>query len=193
MTSIKNLLLKAGMGMATTTGLLSCGNPAAREEEKSAEKLAEDKNEDKLTTKAYEKDAQFMVDVVAANRAEIEMARLAQKQSGDMAVKKVAADLEKSHQVLLSELQELANSKAISIPGDLTDDAKKDLDKMEKEKNFNKEWCKEMISKHEKTIATFEDTEKETNDGDIRNWIAKSLPSIRMHLDEIKKANDNIK
>jgi len=193
MTSIKNLLLIAGIGMATTTGLISCANSTVKEEEKSPEKVAEDKNEDKFTTKASEKDAQFLVDVVGSNMAEIEMAKLAQKQSGDDAVKKVAASLEKSHQALLAELQELANKKAVSIPTDLTDDAKKDLTKMAEEKKFNNAWCKEMTYKHEKSIAKLEAQEKETTDDDIKNWIAKTLPTIRKHLDEIKTETANIK
>jgi putative membrane protein len=193
MTSIKNCLVITGIGMAIMAGLVSCGNTPAKEEAQSPEKVAEEKNDEKFTTKASEKDAQFMVDVVAANHAEIEMARLAQKQSTDQGVKKVAADLEKSHQELLAELQQLSASKAISVPAEMTDEAKKDLTKMTDDKNFSKSWCKEMISKHEKTIEKFEKAQQDTNDGEIRNWIAKSLPTIRMHLDELNKIKDNIK
>ena len=193
MTSIKNCLVIAGIGMAITLGLGSCGNAPSKDEEKSSEKVAEDKNDEKFTTKASEKDAQFMVDVVASNHAEIEMARLAQKQSTEPGIKKVAADLEKSHQQLLAELQQLAADKAISVPAEMTEEAKKDITKMADDKNFSKSWCKEMISKHEKTIEKLEKAEQDTNDGEIRNWIAKSLPVIRMHLDELNKSKDNLK
>jgi putative membrane protein len=193
MTSIKNCLVISAIGMAIVAGMGSCGNTPAKDEEKSAEKVAEEQNDEKFTTKSSEKDAQFMVDVVAANHAEIEMARLAQKQDTDQGIKKVAADLERSHQQLLSELQELAAAKAISVPAEMTDEAKKELTKIADDKNFSKSWCKALISKHEKTIEKFEKAEQDTNDGDIRNWIARSLPTIRMHLDELNKTKDNIK
>ena len=70
---------------------------------------------------------------------------------------------------MLGELKSLAAAKAISIPSEEPDEAKKDLDKIADDKNFSKKWCKEMIDKHEKTISKYEEAGK----GNYRPGIKK--------------------
>ncbi|GAO42435.1 DUF4142 domain-containing protein [Flavihumibacter petaseus] len=192
MMNTKHFLLVATVAATLGTGFTACNN-AANTEDKSAEKVAEEKNDDKFTTKTSEKDAQFVVDVVAANRAEIKYAQLAQQKSTNAEIKKVAAHLESAHEKLLASLEAIAKTKAISYPTDVTDDARKDIDKLADDKNFNKEWCKTLVDKHEKTISKLESASTETTDSELKSWIDNALPEVRMHLDELKKCDATLK
>jgi putative membrane protein len=192
MNSIKKILLSALTVFSISFFTISCESTASKEE-KSPEKAAEDKNDEKFTTKPSERDAQFVVDAVAGNLTEIKYAQLAQQKSTDTKVKALASELEKAHQSMLNELKSLSASKAISIPADAPDEAKKDIDKLADDKNFSKNWCKEMIDKHEKTISNYEKEANETTDPEIKNWVTNALPAIRTHLDDLRKCHDSMK
>jgi len=158
--------------------------------------VAEEANEEKFDDKKDEKDAEFVSEVVASNYAEIELARLASTRSDNAQVKEVAKMLEEDHNKLLTELQAFAGTKAISVPSEPKDDAKKKIEDLTKEediKDFNKEWCKEMADKHEKTIEKFEDRAEKTEDADLKIWITQTLPHLRTHLDKVKACEESLK
>ena len=167
-----------------------------REKAQDSNEVAEEANEDKFDSKKAEKDAEFVAETVAGNYAEIEMAKLASQKSNNAQVKEVATFLEAEHTKMLGDLQALASTKAISIPTDKTDDARKMIEDMSKEedvKDFNKDWCKEMKDKHEKTIKKFEDRASETEDADLKALIDSALPNLRTHLDRVKACEESIK
>jgi putative membrane protein len=156
---------------------------------------AEEANEDKFQSRATEKDADFVTEAVASNYAEIELAQLAVQKSNDTEIKQVAQFLENEHTKVLAELKDVAGKRVISIPSSEDDAAKRKIEDLTKEddvKDFNKQWCKEMIDKHESSIEKFETRMKETEDEELKNWISQTLPHLREHLDRIKACHDRL-
>jgi len=49
-----------------------------------------------------------------------------------------------------------------------------------------------MVSSHEKTIKDFEDRWEKTEDPELKNWIAETLPHLRSHLDKIKSCDESV-
>src|SRR5918993_3396978 len=88
---------------------------------------AEDKNDSALSTKAAEKDAQFLVDVVASNYGEVKLAKLGQQKSSHKDLKEVAKLLETDHSAVLNDLKNLASAKSITIPTEESPEAKDKL------------------------------------------------------------------
>jgi putative membrane protein len=173
--------------------MVSC---TPKEKTADSNEVAEEANEEKFEDKKDEKDAEFVADVVASNYAEIELAKLASTRSDNAQVKEVARMLEDDHNKLLTELQAFAGTKAITVPTEPKDDAKKKIEDLTKEediKDFNKEWCKEMADKHEKTIEKFEDRAEKTADADLKIWITQTLPHLRTHLDKVKACEESLK
>jgi putative membrane protein len=173
--------------------MVSC---TPKEKAADSNEVAEEANEEKFDDKKDEKDAEFVAEVVASNYAEIELAKLASTRSDNAQVKEVAKMLEDDHNKLLSELQAFAGTKAITVPTEPKDDAKKKIEDLTKEediKDFNKEWCKEMADKHEKTIEKFEDRAEKTADADLKIWINQTLPHLRTHLDKVKACEESLK
>jgi putative membrane protein len=187
-------------------GAMACQSDRSKEQaeadertEERAEKtedIAEDANDDKFDDKDVKNDADFVAEQVAANFAEIKLAKLAAERSSVPEIKKVAKMLEAEHSKKLEELQKLASAKSITVPIDADKDDIKTVEDLRDEKDaedFNEEWCKEMVDNHEKTIEDYEDKLENTEDPELKSWISQTLPGLRTHLDQLKACHEKMK
>jgi putative membrane protein len=186
------LINRIGALLLMATLAFACGS---KNTETDSNKVAEEANQDKFQSREGEKDAEFVAKTVACNFGDIQLSQLAEQKSNNEQVKEVAKGIEANHSKLLKDLQHLAGQKAISVPTEPEDSKKKKIESLTKESNikdFNKEWCKEMVSSHESTIKEFEDRWEKTEDPDLKNWIAETLPHLRSHLDKIKSCDESV-
>ncbi|HEY5824086.1 MAG TPA: DUF4142 domain-containing protein [Cyclobacteriaceae bacterium] len=182
---------RIGTLLLVATIAFSCGSKSSTD----SNEVAEEANKDKFQSKEGEKDAEFVAHTVACNFGDIQLSQLAQQKTNNAQVKEVAKNIEENHSKLLNDLQKLAGDKAISVPTEAEDAKKRKIEDLTKEtniKDFNKEWCKEMVSSHEKTIKDFEDRWEKTEDPELKNWIAETLPHLRSHLDKIKSCDESV-
>ena len=166
------------------------------ERAENSEEIAEDANDDKFDDKDVKNDADFVAEQVAANFAELKLAQLASEKSSVADIKKVAKMLETEHSKKLNELQKLASAKSITVPIEADKESIKTVENLRDEKdaeNFNEEWCKEMVDKHEKKIEVFEDKLESTEDPELKSWISQTLPGLRSHLDQLKACHEKLK
>jgi putative membrane protein len=167
------------------------------ERAENSEEIANDANDDKFDdNKDVKNDADFVAEQVAANYAELKLAQLASEKSSVAEIKKVAKMLESEHSKKLDELQKLANAKSITIPIEADKESIKTVEDLRDEKDmedFNEEWCKEMVDKHEKTIEVYEDKLESTEDPELKSWISQTLPGLRTHLDQLKACHEKLK
>lgn len=202
---MKKLFLNIPFALLLVLGV-ACQNERSREQanadeqtEERAEKtqdIAEDANDDKFDDKDVKNDADFVAEQVASNYAEVKMAKLAAERSSLPEIKKVAQSIETAHAKKLEELQQLASAKSITVPIDADKEAIKTVENLRDEKdaqNFNEEWCKEMVDKHENTIELFEDKLEKTEDPELKSWISQSLPGLRSHLDQLRACHEKLK
>jgi putative membrane protein len=183
----------APFAMAGLLALSSCGKKEAPE---NTNETAEEANEQKFEERKDEKDAEFVAETAAANYAEIALAKLGSEKSDNAQIKEVAAMLVTDHEKVLGEVQTFASAKAITLPTEATDEGQKkveDLRKEEKISNFNKDWTKTLIDKHEKSISNFESRLEKTEDADLKIWIDQTLPHLRMHLEKLKTIEEGLK
>jgi len=170
---------------------ISCG----KKESTDTNEIAKESNDEKFDDRKEEKDADFIAETVAANYAEINLAKLAAEKSDNSQIKETAQMLEKDHSKLLQDLQTFASLKAISVPNEEKEEAKKKIEDLTKEddiKDFNKEWCKTMVDKHEQTIKNFESRLDKTQDADLKILIDQTLPQLRAHLDKVKACEQSM-
>jgi putative membrane protein len=50
-----------------------------------------------------------------------------------------------------------------------------------------------MIDDHQQDIKEFEDAAKNCKDAELKAFAAKTLPTLRMHLEAIQKIHDSMK
>jgi len=171
---------------------MACQDETKPEESK---EVAEDKNEAKFKTDTSENKAEFVVEAVSGNYAEIQLAQLAIQKSTDKQIKEIAKSLEADHTAALNDLKALATSKAISIPTDAPDKTKELITDLSDDKpaDFDKAWVKALMDKHEKTISSYEKELNDSKDEALKAWITKVLPIIRTHHDKLMAYNSQIK
>lgn len=142
------------------------------------------------------KDEEFMKEVAKSNLEEIELAQLALQESENSEVRDVAQMLESDHKKALQELDEIAQGEGVQIPADQVDDAAnrkiKNLREKDDAEEFNKEWCSELVDRHEKTIEKFEDRMEKTTNTELKTWINQTLPTLRAHLDKVKTCQEQL-
>jgi len=70
----------------------------------------------------------------------------------------------------------------------ITDDQKKDMDKLSKKSgaDFDKAYVDMMVEDHKKDIAAFKKAAGSVSDNDIKNFATTTLPTLQKHLDSIQ-------
>jgi putative membrane protein len=150
--------------------------------------VAREANDSTFTERTEEKDADFVVNAVASNLAEIKIAQLANNKSIDPEVKDMANRLVEEHTKLLNELKAYADKKGIAIPLQETEKDAKEMSKLSEEPadKFDEKWCEAMEDRHEKSINKFEARLDKTEDPELREWISAKLPELKQHLSMIE-------
>lgn len=158
--------------------------------------IAKDANDEVLDDRDQEKDADFIVNVMAGNYAEVNLAELALNRSTNDGVKKTATMLKANHSKMITELKGYAAKNGITVPLEETDDAKKEYTNLAEEKeldDFNEKWCDKLADKHEETINYFERRLDKTEDVELKSWITSTLPGLRSHLQMLRANEEGLK
>lgn len=190
---MKKHLSKWSLGLLLAGSLIvACQDESKPEESK---EVAKEQNDQKFDADSSEKKSNFAVEAAAGNLAEIKLAQLATQKSTNKEIKDIAAMLETDHTAALGELKSIASVKGITLPTDESDKAKDQIKKLSEDKpaDFDKDWVKELMDKHEKTISDYEKAQNDLTDVDLKAWIAKVLPTIRSHHDKLMAINSAIK
>lgn len=138
---------------------------------------------------------EFAKKVAEASRAEIQLAQLAQNKSADAKVTEMAKTIESDHNQSLNDLHRIVQEKGIALPEQPDDKANNQLDKLTNTsdmKEFNKEWTKELIQQHEKSIREFENFIENTEDIEMRSWAIQTLPHLRSHLENLEGVQEDL-
>ncbi len=161
-----------------------------KKEEGSADE-AKQQNEANLD-RDEEKDAEFIVNTVSGSLNIIALAQLALKKSTDQEVKSMAGMLEKDRIKILDELTTFAAKKGIASPTMQTSGAEIDSNYLAESEGqaFDEKWCKSLVNKYEKRIAKFERRSYKTDDMELKKWIDGTLPTLKSHLEMLKKQEE---
>jgi putative membrane protein len=129
-------------------------------------------------------DSAFMMDVAKGNAAELRMADLALQKSQNQDIKRYAQMLRDDHTKAGEELKAIARTESVQLPGEPDQAHQQAADRLSRlsGESFDREWIKAMVEDHQKTIAKFEDEARSGKDAQVKSWAAKTLPTLREHL-----------
>ncbi|HEX9407733.1 MAG TPA: DUF4142 domain-containing protein [Thermoanaerobaculia bacterium] len=137
---------------------------------------------------------QFIQKAAQGNEKEVDLAKMAQDKAQDSQLKDYAKQLEQDHSDALDDLKRIANKANITI--DTTPAAEKasNSDRLNAAtgRNFDRAYINMMIDDHQKDIAEFE-REQENATGDLKEFIDKTLPVMREHLQKAEDLQKNLK
>ena len=135
-------------------------------------------------------DDKFMKKAALHGKAEVNISELGVKKADNDGVKSIAQETVKDHTQFNKELEELAQSKHLALSSASDPDTDKIIAKLEKESGsgFDKAFLKVLEKGHKDSVSAFEDAQKNCTDPNLKEWVNKSLPTIKGHLDNISKA-----
>jgi putative membrane protein len=141
-----------------------------------------------------EPDKQFLMDAYAALLGAIAYARTADAQAVNVAVKAyshlVVMDLER----LANELREVAREKDVTLPSEADAaivNANEEMKRMSG-KQFDQQFLQNMAAILDTLIALLDAESKIVVDDDLREWVNKTLPTLRKHIAEARSVQNTI-
>jgi putative membrane protein len=139
--------------------------------------------------------SEFMTKVADVGMTEVKLGQMAQDKGSNQRIKDFGAMMVKDHSAAGDELKSLANQKNVTLPSTVGNDHQKKIDDLNKKtgKDFDKAYIDAMVDGHQSTVNDFEKASKNTKDADVKAWIDKTLPTLRMHLDSARAIKKDIK
>lgn len=140
-------------------------------------------------------DAKFAVDAANGGMTEVELSKLATTKATNADVKKFADMMIMDHTAAGEQLKTIAKTKNITLPDSVNADSKKAIADLSKKSgpDFDKAYVDKMVSDHKSTVDMFESASKNLKDADLKAFVDKTLPTIKGHLDNIKKIKSSMK
>ncbi|MGV3587238.1 MAG: DUF4142 domain-containing protein [Adhaeribacter sp.] len=148
----------------------------------------DDNNDPRLTVQ------EFIQRAAASDMFEITTGGLA-AQKGVMAdVKTFGAMLVADHTLSSTELKALATQKNVTLPNPVTlpADKQQKVTTLQNQNGaeFDRQFAQMQVDAHEEAIDLFEDADEDIADAQVQAFVDKTLPVLRMHLQEAKELED---
>ena len=136
----------------------------------------------------------FIEDTAKDGMAEVQLGQLAAQKAGSEDVKKFGQKMVDDHTKANDQLKQLAQSKGVELPTDIDRSAKREHDKLSKLSgaDFDREFMKGMVKDHQKAVKEFQKEATKAKDPDVRNFAAKTLPTLQDHLQMAENANQTV-
>jgi putative membrane protein len=167
-------------------GLLACNNNSSSDNHQDTVDSAKSVNKE---VKAVQPDASnFAVAAANGGMMEVELGKIAEDHASNPRVKAFGAMMVKDHSEANATLKGIAGTLNIALPDSVSDDARKEIDKlkMKKGKDFDKEYVSMMVDDHKKDIAEFKKCADNCSDSTIKSFASSTLPVLEKHLDSIQ-------
>lgn len=115
--------------------------------------------------------------------AEVELAKLAMSKASRDDVKALAQQIQQDHEKANADLKDLASSKEVTLPMEMSASQKATVDRLGKLSGaaFDKAYVDDMVKDHQHDIADFKKHEKDA-DADVSAFVSKTLPTLQSHL-----------
>ena len=139
-------------------------------------------------------DATFIKKAADGGLAEVSLAKLAQTKTANADVKSFAEKLERDHSKANDELKQLADQKKVTIPSAPSKARAATEAKLAKLSGaaFDRAYVAAMLDDHRKDVAEFERVSTHAADSDLKAWAAKTLPTLKDHLQQVEQLSKTI-
>jgi len=146
-------------------------------------------------TPLSKEDSDFAMKAAQGNMAEVNAGSMAASKGTSPDVKNFGNRMVTDHGKALDELKQLAQTKGVTLPTDVSAEQKAEADKLNKLSGsaFDKAYAEAMVKGHEKVAKDFEKASKDAKDADLKAWAAKTLPVIQDHLKMAKEMKAKLK
>jgi putative membrane protein len=137
----------------------------------------------------------FVTNAAHDNLAEVQLGKLAAERGTSDEVKKFGERMVTDHRKADDELKQLASTKGLSVPSEPDSRAKKEYDRLAKMSGaeFDRAYMDLMVKEHERDVKAFERAASKEKEAQLRDWAAKTLPTLKEHLTLAKETNSHVR
>lgn len=139
-------------------------------------------------------DRDFVQEQLADGNAEVELGRLAQEKATRPEVREFGQMMVRDHTQAGEELRQIASKHNIQPAEADTGDHKDLHEKLTKATGaeFDREYIDAMVDDHEKAVNDVQEKAEDSDDPDVKQWAAKTLPTLKQHLERAKQIKENL-
>jgi len=140
------------------------------------------------------KEAEYVVDSYTKGIYAIKAAEIVKENTNNEEIREVANRIVKTHQKIVDELDAIASAKKISLPSNLNQRQRSNLNKLIDNKaiTLDKIFLNQMENEHKEDIVLFEKISKESEDNEISTLAITSLSSLKTEYDELKAIQERL-
>lgn len=191
---MKIRFLVSALGLFVALGAVVAANPPGSPDGKEASQESAQPPSDKGDQVVTGGDLAFMNDAAPGGLAEVELGRLAARQGSTSEVKNFARQMIADHSKAGEALKELARQKKVDLPSTLLPESAQTMAKLSQMSgaDFDQGYVKAMVAMHEKDVAAFSAVAQNATDADVKAFAAKTLPTLKMHLEMIHALADKM-
>jgi putative membrane protein len=133
-------------------------------------------------------DRDFMMKAAVGGMAEVELGRMAAQKAASSDVKTFGKHMVDDHSKANDELKQLASQKGVALPTEVDAKHKETMDRLSKLNGaaFDSAYVSEMVKDHTEDVSEFEKEANQGQNSDVKEWAAKTLPTLRNHLQMIR-------
>jgi putative membrane protein len=146
-------------------------------------------NSDQPNATLTTQDKDFMFQAVRDNVEERSMGRAAVQKATNADVRKYAQMLVDDHSKALTQVVDLMKKKNVSQPKGLPDAKHEAMDKLNQMSGpqFDSEYIRLMVDRHEKAVAKYKEAETTLQDEDLKKWAKDVEPVLEKHLQKAQE------
>jgi len=165
-----------------------------RESQVDSKEVADEKNQEKFTTREARQDAKIVTAAIASSLAEVRLCELAIEKTRDQELKNISMHIKNDHAMLLADLKTYAADRVITVPSTEGNNVRSRIEKLKTESaDFNKKWCEQVLDLHKEAISNLEQAKDNASDPDLREWATSTLPRLRKNLDLASACYNRVK
>ncbi len=140
-------------------------------------------------------DSDFVMKAAQGGRAEVELGKLAQTHASSEKVKEFGQRMVTDHSKANDELSKIATSKGVMVPDGLSVKDQATMSRLSalNGKEFDTAYMQDMLKDHREDISEFNKEASSGHDPDVKAFAAKTLPTLREHLQLAEQTNASIK
>ncbi len=129
------------------------------------------------------------------NLAEVQLGKLAAERAASDEVKKFAERMVTDHQKAYDELKQIADSKGLKVPTEPDSRTKKEYDRLAKTSgaDFDRAYMDLMVREHDRDVKAFQRAAKNEKDPQVKDWAAKTLPTLHEHQKLAKDTDSHVR
>ena len=136
-------------------------------------------------------DRDFLEATAKGSDAEADLGRLAQEKALNPSVRDFSGTVVQDHTEIAARARSLAGRYGVSIRPGPASENKGTLSKLSGN-DFDKEFIKFMVEKHEKGVRDFQEKSTKADNMEVRDFAATTLPMLQGHLEAARHEQERL-